>query len=205
MSKVYGSSVRGELSPRYAFARSFRSFFRELWDRFAENRDDPEFKETLPFAIQTLERYADQNIETLLSVGSALDEGDKSRLKRAIRRGFERRNLGRILKVYGRHGKLAPYSRLLGLIESGDTVVSFNYDNALEIPLCLASRRFDALNTSELSSAQMKYLTDGRATARWIPTNALRNWRNERLSTYRPIASRLDRLQSLVAERSAFH
>jgi hypothetical protein len=167
---------------------SFSAFFKDLWYGFKENREHQEFQETLPFAIETLDRHADKNIEVLLSSGSPLSPDEKNLLKRAIRRGFERRNLGRILKVFGKHGKLGPYSRLLGLIEEGDTVVSFNYDNALETPLCLESARFDALNSSELSGPEMDYLTDGRAKSRWIPSDSLSQLK-ERTLEYAPNGS----------------
>lgn len=146
----------------------FPSFFRELWERFPENKKDLELSTTLPEAIHLLDSYPSKNIEMLLESSSPLDNASRALLKRAIRRGFERRNLGRILKVFGKHGKLGPYCRLLGLMETGDEVVSFNYDNALETPLCLAAQDFAVLNTGELDSAQMRYLTNGQASARWI-------------------------------------
>jgi hypothetical protein len=147
----------------------FPSFFRDLWERFPENKKDPELAATLPEAIRLLDLHPSKNIEELLAIDSPLGDAAKTLLKRAIRRGFERRNLGRILKVFGKTGKLGPYCRLLGLMEAGDEVISFNYDNALEIPLCLASHDFAALNVSELDSAQMRYLTNGEAGDRWIP------------------------------------
>ncbi len=147
----------------------FEAFFTELWTKFPENQQDPEFQQTLPQSLELLRRNPGKNIEELLSSSSPLTESEKVILKRAIRRGLERMNLGRIHKVFGKHGKLGPYSQLLSLMEAGDTVVNFNYDNALETPLCLVAGDFSTLNTAELDSAQSRYLSSEQARRRWIP------------------------------------
>jgi hypothetical protein len=128
-----------------------------------------------------LRRNPGKNIEELLSLSSSLADSEKTILKRAIRRGMDRRNLGQILKKFGNHGKLGPYSRLICLMEAGDRVVTFNYDNALETPLCLVAGDFSILNTSELDSAQTEYLASERARSRWIPDECIPPLRTRRL------------------------
>jgi hypothetical protein len=166
----------------------FEAFFTELWTKFPENQRDTEFQHTLPQTIDLLQRNRRLNVEALLSSSSPLSDADKSVIKRAIRRGMERRNLGRILKVYGKHGKLGPYSRLFSMMNSGDAIVSFNYDNALETPLCLLTNSFEILNTSELDSAQQLYLQSATATRRWIPDDCVSSLTSRRLE-YVPAAA----------------
>ena len=45
----------------------FSAFFQELWERFPENREDPELAKTLPASIAILNRHPDKNIEMLLA------------------------------------------------------------------------------------------------------------------------------------------
>jgi hypothetical protein len=166
----------------------FEAFFTELWTKFPENQRDAEFLQTLPQSLDLLRQNHGKNIEELLSSSSSLSESDKTILKRAIRRGMERRNLGRILKVFGSQGKLSPYSRLLCLMEAGDVVVNFNYDNALETPLCLVGCDFAILNTTELDSAQIRYLSSDEARRRWIPDACIAPLTTRRLEYFPAVA-----------------
>lgn len=150
----------------------FLEFFKELWE-FKENRVDPEFVSTIPETIRLMEAHPGINIEVLLSGASPLTDDQKLVIKRAIGRGFVRRNLGRGMKSFYPKDKFGPYSHLLGQMCSADSVVSFNYDNALEIPLCLITRNLDILDTAELDSAQLAYLNDGRAMDQWIPSRCI--------------------------------
>src|SRR5947209_6866060 len=81
----------------------FEAFFSDLWTKFPENQQDAELQQTLPQTLELFRRNPGKNIEELLSSSSSLTELEKAIAKRAIRRGFERRNLGRILKVFGKH------------------------------------------------------------------------------------------------------
>lgn len=186
----------------------FKQFFGELWYCFPENRKDPQFITCLPQAIRDLEDHADKNIEELLTAStSPLDDAQKKNLKLAIRRGFERRNLGRLLKWLGNSKKLESYSRLLSLMDPSDEVISFNYDNALELPLCVVSKDFAYLNVSELSVDQVNYLTEKKtgkgktAIEQWIPSDCIASL-NERSLEIIPTKAFADETNRVVGRGS---
>lgn len=151
----------------------FRSFFREMWWRFPENRTNARLQDVVPCAIGIMDAYPDYNIEQLLLPTSPLTEENRDTLKKATCRTFERRQLGRIAKLIPSHTsslphKLEAYARLLCCMEDGDVIVTFNYDNAFEYVLGCIAGVFDLLNIAELSSAQLTFLKN-RGRDRWIP------------------------------------
>ena len=170
----------------------FRSFFREIWWRYPENRRDPQFQDSVPCSIGIMECYPDQNIEQLLLQSSPLTESNRIVLKKAIGRSFERRQLGRFARLRESHTpgiqhKFDAYARLLCCMEDGDAIISFNYDNAFEFVLACMSSDFRLLNVSELIQGDLSALElQGRDL--WIP-----NELQERLSSlsvhYQPSTS----------------
>ncbi len=172
--------------------RDFRTFFQEIWDRFPENRNDAELSSVLPAVMSVMDSHTGTDIEQLLLPSSSLAESERNQLKQAIRRAFERRQLGRFAKLItsptpGIRRKFDAYARLLCCMDDGDVVVSFNYDNALEYVLSCMSGNFDLLNVSELSPNQLSAL-QSRGRNLWIPRDCQDELR-QRLVRYSPAGS----------------
>lgn len=169
--------------------REFRSFFGEIWNRFPENRDDPELSAVLPNAMAIMDSHSGNDIEQLLLPSSHLTDEDRNVLKRAIRHTFERRQLGRFARLSGSHTpgivhKFEAYARLVLCMRSGDAVISFNYDNAFEYIMSCVVGNFDLLNLSELSSNQFTALRR-QGLHRWVPGDCQALLREVQLR-YRP-------------------
>ncbi|GDY06671.1 hypothetical protein LBMAG52_01570 [Planctomycetia bacterium] len=170
----------------------FRSFFREIWWKFPENRVDIEIQSFVPCAIGIMDSYPDLNMEQLLLPTSPLTEANRNVLKQAIRRTFERRQLGRIAKLIhsptpGIRYKFDAYARLLCCMDDGDAIVSFNYDNAFEYVVSCISGDFSLLNVSELSPKQLSALSN-KGRKRWIPLD-LHDSLRQRQIRYSPVTS----------------
>jgi hypothetical protein len=151
----------------------FRSFFREIWWRFPENQKNPRLQDSVPYSIGIMDSYPDQNIEQLLLKSSPLTDGNRTMLKNAICRSFERRQLGRLARLRESHTqgirhKFDAYARLLCCMEDGDAIVSFNYDNAFEFVLACISKDFGLLNVSELKDDDRSAI-EKQGRDLWIP------------------------------------
>lgn len=152
----------------------------------------------LPRARDLMQAHPGQNIEVLLRPDGPLENQpeDQAILKRAIRRTFERRQLGHLALRFGAPDpsiryKLDIYARLIGCMEHGDCVVSFNYDNAFEYVYACLTGNTNWLNVSELAPNQLRFLQQ-EAVHRWIDSRSIPALR-QRTIRYAPAACFSDR------------
>src|SRR5690606_11384786 len=127
----------------------------------------------VPAAIGIMGGHPDKNIEQLLSPSSDLTDDARNTLKNAIRRAFERRQIGSFARQTHagnrtEGNKFDAYSRLICCMEDGDSIVSFNYDNAFEYVLSSINSSFQSLNLSELSQGE-RIALELACRDKWIP------------------------------------
>ena len=168
----------------FPLLRDFTAFFETIWNfkdtrdgETLENRQLPEIAEVLPWAIDLMKspQYRGKNIEQILNLVSA---DDNRRLKKAIRVSFERRNIGRLFKLIpssdgSSKPKLDLYGRLLCLLQRGDKIVDFNYDNAIEIVMSLVHGDYSTLDLRSLSVGQ-KAAMKREGLNRWVSPDCVR-------------------------------